>query len=82
MKKLFRLIATVAAAVTLCATTATAGNLVIKGSTTVLPISQLAVEAYMKAHPDVNISLIPRWGRPPCNDFSLCFPFVTEKRSG
>jgi phosphate transport system substrate-binding protein len=57
MKKLFRLIATVAAAVTLCATTATAGNLVIKGSTTVLPISQLAVEAYMKAHPDVNISL-------------------------
>jgi phosphate transport system substrate-binding protein len=56
MKKLFNLIAT-AAAVTLCAATATAGNLVIKGSTTVLPISQLAVEAYMKAHPDVNISL-------------------------
>jgi phosphate transport system substrate-binding protein len=57
MKKLFNLIATAAAAVTLCAATATAGNLVIKGSTTVLPISQLAVEAYMKAHPDVNISL-------------------------
>jgi phosphate transport system substrate-binding protein len=57
MRKLFNLIATAAAAVTLCAATATAGNLVIKGSTTVLPISQLAVEAYMKAHPDVNISL-------------------------
>ncbi len=57
MKKLFTLIATAAAAITLCATTATAGNLVIKGSTTVLPISQLAVEAYMKANPDVNISL-------------------------
>jgi phosphate transport system substrate-binding protein len=57
MKKLFNLIAT-AAAITLCAaTTATAGNLVIKGSTTVLPISQIAVEDYMKAHPDVNISL-------------------------
>ncbi|BBO80715.1 phosphate ABC transporter substrate-binding protein [Desulfosarcina ovata] len=57
MKKLFRVIATVGAALTLCAATASAGNLVIKGSTTVLPISQLAVEAYMKAHPDVNISL-------------------------
>ena len=57
MKRLFRTIATVAAALTLGAATASAGNLVIKGSTTVLPISQLAVEAYMKAHPDVNISL-------------------------
>ena len=34
-----------------------AGNLVIKGSTTVLPIAQKAVEAYMKANPDVSISL-------------------------
>ena len=57
MKKLFHLIATVAAGLSLCAATATAGNLVIKGSTTVLPISQLAVEAYMKANPDVVISL-------------------------
>ncbi|GAB6906372.1 Phosphate binding protein [Desulfosarcina cetonica] len=57
MKKLFRMIATTGAALALCATTAIAGNLVIKGSTTVLPISQIAVEAYMKAHPDVNISL-------------------------
>jgi phosphate transport system substrate-binding protein len=57
MKKLLTIIATIAAALSLCAVTATAGNLVIKGSTTVLPISQLAVEAYMKANPDVNISL-------------------------
>jgi phosphate transport system substrate-binding protein len=57
MKKLFSTIASIVAGVALCATAATAGNLVIKGSTTVLPISQLAVEAYMKAHPDVNISL-------------------------
>jgi len=38
-------------------TAAFAGNLVIKGSTTVLPIAQKAVEAYMKANPDVSISL-------------------------
>lgn len=34
-----------------------AGNVVIKGSTTVLPIVQAALEAYMKAHPGVDISL-------------------------
>lgn len=34
-----------------------AGNLVIKGSTTVLPIAQKASEAYMKENPDVKISL-------------------------
>jgi phosphate transport system substrate-binding protein len=32
-------------------------NVVIKGSTTVLPIAQAALDAYMKAHPGVNISL-------------------------
>ena len=37
--------------------TALAGNIVIKGSTTVLPIAQVALEAYMKANPGVNISL-------------------------
>ena len=57
MKKLFSMIAILAMAAAMGAATATAGNLVIKGSTTVLPITQLAVEAYMKAHPDVNISL-------------------------
>jgi len=34
-----------------------AESIVIKGSTTVLPIAQAALEAYMKAHPGVNISL-------------------------
>ena len=34
-----------------------ADNVVIKGSTTVLPIAQGALDAYMKAHPGVNISL-------------------------
>ncbi len=57
MKKLVVNIPTIVAVIALCATVATAGNLVIKGSTTVLPISQIAIEAYMKAHPDVNISL-------------------------
>lgn len=57
MKKMFRMIASITSLLVLCAATAMAGNLVIKGSTTVLPISQIAVEAYIKAHPDVNISL-------------------------
>jgi phosphate transport system substrate-binding protein len=34
-----------------------AENLVIKGSTTVLPIAQEVIEAYMKDNPDINISL-------------------------
>ncbi len=34
-----------------------AESIVIKGSTTVLPIAQRALEAYMKAHPGVQISL-------------------------
>ena len=34
-----------------------AGNLVIKGSTTVLPIVQTVAEAYMKQYPDVSISI-------------------------
>jgi phosphate transport system substrate-binding protein len=37
--------------------TAFAGNIVIKGSTTVLPIAQTTLEAFMKASPGVNISL-------------------------
>ena len=39
------------------ASAALAENLVIKGSTTVLPIAQRAIEAYMAEHPDVRISL-------------------------
>jgi phosphate transport system substrate-binding protein len=34
-----------------------AASIVIKGSTTVLPIAQMAAEAYMKSHPEVNISV-------------------------
>lgn len=33
------------------------GNIVIKGSTTVLPIAQKTAEAYMKQNPDVKISI-------------------------
>lgn len=46
---------------TLCllagAGTAFAENIVIKGSTTVLPIAQVTLEAYMKANPGAKISL-------------------------
>ncbi len=38
-------------------TTFAASAIVIKGSTTVLPIAQAEAETYMKAHPGVNISL-------------------------
>jgi phosphate transport system substrate-binding protein len=36
---------------------ALAGNIVIKGSTTVLPIAQKVAEVYMKQNPDVKISI-------------------------
>jgi len=54
-----RSLAVVVLAVALCFTAnlVWAGNIVIKGSTTVLPIAQKAAEAYMKANPDVRISL-------------------------
>ncbi len=38
-------------------TVAWAGNIVIKGSTTVLPVAQKVAEAYMKENPDVSISI-------------------------
>ncbi|MDD5723466.1 MAG: phosphate ABC transporter substrate-binding protein [Syntrophales bacterium] len=42
----------------MCAGSVFAGDtIVIKGSTTVLPVAQVASEAYMKMHPGVNISL-------------------------
>ena len=49
----------VALAIALCFTAnlVWAGNIVINGSTTVLPIAQRAAEAYMKQHPDVRISI-------------------------
>ncbi len=39
------------------ATSASAGNIVIKGSTTVLPIAQKVAEAFMKENPDTSISI-------------------------
>ena len=39
------------------ATSALAGNIVVKGSTTVLPIAQKVAEAYMKENPDTSISI-------------------------
>jgi phosphate transport system substrate-binding protein len=39
------------------ASSALAGNIVVKGSTTVLPIAQKVAEAYMKANPDTSISI-------------------------
>ncbi len=45
------------AAICLLAGTAWAGNIVIKGSTTVLPIAQKVSEVYMKENPDVKISI-------------------------
>ncbi|UCH06452.1 MAG: PstS family phosphate ABC transporter substrate-binding protein [Deltaproteobacteria bacterium] len=52
-------IATVAFVMALCfsASVVWAGNIVIKGSTTVLPIALKVAEAYMKANPNVRISL-------------------------
>jgi phosphate transport system substrate-binding protein len=41
----------------LITSTAMAGNIVIKGSTTVLPIAQKVAESYMKENPDVSISI-------------------------
>ncbi|MBW2631629.1 MAG: phosphate ABC transporter substrate-binding protein [Deltaproteobacteria bacterium] len=42
----------------LCAGSVFAGNtIVIKGSTTVLPVAQASAEMYMKSHPSVNISI-------------------------
>ena len=57
MKKSILMIIVLLTTVMITTTFAYAGNLVIKGSTTVLPIAQKAVEAYMSEHPDVKISL-------------------------
>jgi phosphate transport system substrate-binding protein len=57
MKSKNLVILTLAMALCLAANLVWAGNLVIKGSTTVLPIAQKVAEAYMKQYPDVNISI-------------------------
>lgn len=48
---------TLAMALCFTANVVWAGNIVIKGSTTVLPIAQKVAEAYMKEHPDVKITI-------------------------
>jgi len=57
MKKSILIILTLFATVILTTTFAFAGKIIIKGSTTVLPIAQKVVEAYISEHPDVKISL-------------------------
>jgi len=58
MEKIFRfLVFGLAAVLLLDGPVLAAGSVVIKGSTTVLPVAQAAAEAYMKRNPGVNISL-------------------------
>ncbi|MCG2831431.1 MAG: phosphate ABC transporter substrate-binding protein [Desulfobacteraceae bacterium] len=58
MKKIIHIVVlAVAVAFFISLSSVWAGNLVIKGSTTVLPIALKAVEAYMKENPDIKISL-------------------------
>jgi phosphate transport system substrate-binding protein len=57
MNKLFKQVLLVSLCLLFSTGAAFAGSIVIKGSTTVLPVAQAALEAYMKAHPGVNISL-------------------------
>lgn len=57
MKKISTTLLAVFACLTILSFQAIAGELVIKGSTTVLPIAQKAAEAFMAQNPDVKISL-------------------------
>lgn len=57
MKSRFFTVMAVVFAVLFAANGAWAGNIVIKGSTTVLPVAQKTAEAYMKQNPDVKISI-------------------------
>jgi len=58
MKKIFmKFLAGLSAAFLMTTAAATAETITITGSTTILPIAQVTVEAYMKSNPGVNISL-------------------------
>jgi phosphate transport system substrate-binding protein len=57
MKAFFKQLALAMAFLVIGTGAAFAENIVIKGSTTVLPIAQATLEAYMKANPGANISL-------------------------
>ncbi len=52
-----RLIALIALIALVLTTNAWAANLTVNGSTTILPIMQKAVEAFMKANPDINVTV-------------------------
>ena len=57
MKKMIKGLLLVSVSLVMASSQLFAGDLVIKGSTTVLPIAQKTAEAYMAEHPDVKISL-------------------------
>lgn len=57
MKLRTLLISVIALTICFMANPVWAGNIVIKGSTTVLPIAQKVAEVYMKDNPDVKISI-------------------------
>ncbi|MEA3417129.1 MAG: phosphate ABC transporter substrate-binding protein [Thermodesulfobacteriota bacterium] len=57
MKLRTLLISVIALTICFTANPVWAGNIVIKGSTTVLPIAQKVAEVYMKDNPDVRISI-------------------------
>ena len=57
MKKMIKGLLLVSVSLVMASSQLFAGELVMKGSTTVLPIAQKAAEAYMAEHPDVKISL-------------------------
>lgn len=57
MRKLFQQLMLGGFCLAIGAGAALAENIVIKGSTTVLPVAQVALEAYMKVNPGANISL-------------------------
>ena len=57
MKLRTLLISVIALTICFTANSVWAGNIVIKGSTTVLPIAQKVAEVYMKDNPDVKISI-------------------------
>lgn len=57
MKQVKKIVWLMAACLLVMVSTGVSGELVIKGSTTVLPIAQKAAEAFMAQNPDVKISL-------------------------
>ncbi|THB77588.1 MAG: phosphate ABC transporter substrate-binding protein [Desulfobacteraceae bacterium] len=57
MKKITRVLFLLAVALILATGQVVAGEVVIKGSTTVLPITQKTAEAFMAANPEVKISI-------------------------